>query len=191
MAPSGTQDRRSDAELVAACNDGDAAEATAAFASLYRRHRDYVLRVAFRFVADHDLALDALQETFAWLLRRFPPAGPGLELTAKFTTFLYPVAKNSALTARRKAERAQGAGDVAPDELPSAATAAAGDDVERLLAGLPEERREVVLLRLVDDLSLQEIADALGIPLGTVKSRLHLAIGQLRESPAVKNLCDP
>ena len=49
-----------------------------------------------------------------------------------------------------------------------------------------DQRREVITLRFVDDLSLQEITEVLQIPLGTVKSRLHLAIKQLRESPETR-----
>ena len=53
---------------------------------------------------------------------------------------------------------------------------------EKLVAGLPDGQREVVLLRFVDDMTLKEIAAALEIPLGTVKSRLHLALEALRET---------
>ena len=59
------------------------------------------------------------------------------------------------------------------------------------LSRLSTERREVLLLRFVDDMSLQNIADTLSIPLGTVKSRLHLAVRELRESPEVKNFGTP
>jgi RNA polymerase sigma-70 factor (ECF subfamily) len=54
-----------------------------------------------------------------------------------------------------------------------------------VLSNLPESHREVILLRFVDDFSLEEIASALEIPLGTVKSRLHHAIAALREDPRV------
>ena len=74
-----SHDQRGDEELVAACNAGGPTEAALAFEALYRRHRDYVLRIARRFARDRDLALDALQETFAYLLTKFPPAGGGLE----------------------------------------------------------------------------------------------------------------
>jgi RNA polymerase sigma-70 factor (ECF subfamily) len=59
------------------------------------------------------------------------------------------------------------------------------------LASLSPERREVLTLRFVDDLSLAEIAAALDVPLGTVKSRLHLALKQLREDLRIKDLYDP
>ncbi|MBI4602680.1 MAG: sigma-70 family RNA polymerase sigma factor [Planctomycetes bacterium] len=66
---------------------------------------------------------------------------------------------------------------------PAARTAQGGDleEVSRLLAGLPEAQQEVVRLRFVEDLELHEIAAALDIPLGTVKSRLHAALQALRE----------
>jgi RNA polymerase sigma-70 factor (ECF subfamily) len=53
-----------------------------------------------------------------------------------------------------------------------------------VLTLLPEHQREVLLMRFVDDMSMDQIATALSIPTGTVKSRLHLAIKILRENPA-------
>lgn len=183
-------DRRSDGELVAICNDGGPAEAARAFEVLYRRHRDFVLRVARRFTRDRELALDALQETFAYLLTKLPPSGQGLVLTARLPTLLYPVAKNCAISALRKADRYADTSDVSPDELPADENPPA-EPLDAALAGLSPERREVLTLRFVDDLSLEEIAVALDIPLGTVKSRLHLAIKQLRGDPKIKDLFAP
>jgi len=148
-----------------------------------------VLRVALRFVPDHDSALDVLQETFSYLLRKFPPTGDGLELTAELTTYLYPIAKNKAIDLMRKARRFPASHTVAPDDL-AAAQQAAGAEISGLLRSLPSEQREVLLLRFVDDLKLQEIADLLAIPLGTVKSRLHFGIRQLRDCPATRVLLD-
>lgn len=190
MANRGKADQQSDQELVRLCNTGDAVAASRAFEALYRRHKDFVLRVALRFVRDRDMALDVLQETFGYLLRKFPPTGEGLVLTSQMTTFLYPVAKNSALTLLRKAERFPAAGEVEPDDLAQDEATPSGD-VAGLLGALSAERREVILMRFVDDMSLQEIAAALEIPLGTVKSRLHLAIKQLRESPEIRELDFP
>lgn len=178
------RDGRSDAELVEVCNRGDSRAALAAFSTLYERHRSYVLRVAQRFTEDRELAADALQDVFTYLLKQFPPPGPGLTLSARLTTYLYPVAKNATLSLLRKARRLETSGND-PDELP-ADPAADGDDLDRLLAALPAERREILSLRFVDGLSLEEIAAALEIPLGTVKSRLHLSIKALREHPAGK-----
>lgn len=169
------------------CNEGDAAAAVTAFGSLYRRHRDYVLRVALRYTDDHDIAADTLQDVFAYLLRQFPPPGPGLKLTARLTTYLFPIAKNSAISILRKAKRGVG-GELEPDELPATESGrGSDDDIDRLLENLPAARQEILKLRFLDEMSLEEIAAVLVIPLGTVKSRLHLAIKALRDDPATKN----
>ena len=184
-------DRRSDRNLVELCNVGDRDEAVQAFETLYRRHRDYVTRVSLRFGADREAAVDVLQETFLYLLKKFPPAGDGLVLTAQLRSLLYPVAKHLTLSSLRQQERIDDSEEFDPDRLPAPGSA---DPVERdparlssALARLSPERREVLLLRFVDDMSLQDIADTLSIPLGTVKSRLHLAIRELRESPEIKD----
>ena len=192
MARRGDIDARSDEQLVALCNDGSAREAAVAFDALYLRHKDFVLRVALRFTRDPSTALDVLQETFRYLLEKFPPTGDGLTLTARLTTLLYPVAKNLAISDVRRADRLDNADGPDPDELPApAAPASEPGEWSRLLAGLSADRREIVLLRFVDDLSLNEIADTLKIPLGTAKSRLHLAIRDLRESPETRNFLKP
>src|SRR5258706_502407 len=88
---------RTDRELIASLNRGD----WSAFEPLYLRHRDWVYRLACRFTGEHAAALDVVQETFAYLLAQFP----GFRLTAKLTTFLYPVVKNTALAAKRRSRR--------------------------------------------------------------------------------------
>ena len=187
----GSFDRRSDRELVELCNRGSQDDAVAAFESLYRRHRDYVTRVSLRFGADRDAAVDVLQETFLYLLKKFPPSGEGLVLTAQLRSLLYPVAKNLTLSSLRQRARLDDSEDFDPDRLPAPGAADPAErDPARLssaLARLSPERREVLLLRFVDDMSLQGIADTLSIPLGTVKSRLHLAVRELRDSPEIKD----
>ena len=179
----------SDEDLVRVINTGRPAEAERAFEALYRRHRDWAVRVARRFTNDDALALDAMQETFAYLLTKFP----GFELRAKMTTFLYPAVRNIALGLARKRRREPALGDRLPDR-PAASDAPApgvGEDdpkraLARLLAALPDAQREAVLLRFVDGMSMIEIAAATGVPVGTVKSRLHHAVRALREDPAVR-----
>jgi RNA polymerase sigma-70 factor (ECF subfamily) len=155
-------DRRSDEELVNAANAGE----SAAFDALYLRYREWVLRVALRFTQDRDDALDVLQETFLYLLRKFP---------------LYPAIRNIALAQRRRRHGV-------PLRSPAAAAdpPASTDDLTAVLAGLAEGQREVLLMRVVDDLSLAEIAAALEIPIGTVKSRLHGALERLRGDPRAR-----
>ncbi len=157
---------RSDADLIGAAQRGDAA----AFEALYHRHKEWVAALAGRFTGSREDALDILQETFAYFFRKLP----GFELRCKFRTFLYPVVKHLALN-RRAAARRRPLADADPSYDPAPAHA------EDILAPLPEEQREVVWLRFVDELGLKEIAEVLGIPEGTVKSRLHAALKTLRE----------
>ena len=91
-------------------------------------------------------------------------------------TFLYPVVKHLAVSRARLARRQ------APldPNLEPAAPAVTTDETAALLQGLSDVQQEVVLMRFVDGLDLQAIADALEVPLGTVKSRLHSALELLR-----------
>jgi RNA polymerase sigma-70 factor (ECF subfamily) len=70
-------------------------------------------------------------------------------------------------------------------------TATADGDLAAVVSGLPETHREVVLMRFVDGLTLEEIGQALDIPLGTVKSRLHNALAALRKDPRVLRFFEP
>jgi len=179
-------DPRSDSELVEALNGGD----PSAFDALYYRYRDRVSRLALRFTGNEEDALDVLQETFTYVHRKFP----GFTLTSAMTTFLYPVVKHLSLAARRKRLRMFGddlaldsaaTGDSAPD------SAAVRAELSAVLSGLPSTHREVLLLRFVDGFSLEEIAAVMKIPLGTVKSRIHNALGTLRTDPRTRAYFDP
>jgi RNA polymerase sigma-70 factor (ECF subfamily) len=175
------RDGRSDLELVAASNRGEAG----AFEVLYLRYRNWVVALAYRFTGDSDAALDVMQEVFLYFLKKFP----GFRLTANLKTFLYPAVRNLSIAARRKAARFQTgeAAMVEMEEAPSPDTASAAvTELDSVLASLSEEQREVVLLRFVDGLKLSEIAEALEVPLGTVKSRLHNALQALREEPRTR-----
>ena len=172
-------DPRSDLELVRAINGGD----STAFETIYYRYRDWVVRLARRFTGHDDDALDVLQETFGYVFRKFP----GFHLSAAMTTFLYPVVKNLSIAARRKRTRQAQFPDEAGAVDPVAPTGidheAGRAELATLLAELPEGQRDVLLMRFVDGMSLAEIGEALAIPEGTVKSRLHNAIATLRADP--------
>ncbi len=178
-----TDDPRTDHELVAALNAGEAA----AFDCLYHRHRDWAAALAFRFTRDRDTALDVLQETFLYLARKFP----GFTLTCQLRSFLYPVVKNLAISALRKADRLTSLdalleNDAMPEPAAETPSTAPDDELTGALSGLSAEHREVLRLRFVEGFDLRELADALEIPLGTVKSRLHHAVYQLRQSPRAR-----
>lgn len=160
----------SDASLIDAIHRGD----ERAFETLYLRYRDWAAALAFEFCGSRDDALDVLQETFLYVHRRLPT----FELRCRFKTFLYPVVKHLSLERKRLSRRAP-----PPPREPETPV---DGGIEHLLADLPEGHREVVRLRFVDDLDLAEIAEALEIPLGTVKSRLHTALHALRRIPKIE-----
>ena len=165
---------QSDQTLVQAANRGD----PGAFEELYHRHKDWVVRLAFRFTQNEDDALDVLQDAFAYFLSKFP----GFELTAKMTTFLYPVVKNLSLENLRRKRREIADNDllVAQSTSPDQQRTATQTDLAIVISSLPPLQREVVIMRFLDDMKLDEIAEALSIPVGTVKSRLHNAVEMLR-----------
>ncbi len=169
----------SDRELIDAINAGDAD----AFERLYHRYRDWVYRLAWRFTANHEDALDVLQETFAYLLKKFP----GFVLTASMTTFLYPAVKHIALNLR--ARRSPGrAGDDVLESLPvPESSQTSRSELATALGALSPEQREVVLMRFVDGLPLHDISIAIDVPLNTVKSRLYNALRTLRDDPRTRD----
>lgn len=177
----GEPNNQTDQQLVAAINAGD----QHAFAVLYHRYKDWVVGLAFRFTNHHDDALDVLQETFAYLVRKFP----GFELTAQMTTFLYPAVRNLSIAARQKRQRATSSGEDL-DAFPESPSqdSLARDEFGQLLNSLSEAHREILLMRFVDDMTQPEIATALDLPLGTVKSRLHHATQAVKTSPAMAAL---
>ena len=191
--PAATHETATDAELLAAAGAGDAS----AFETLYRRHRDWVHTQAWRWTGDSELALDVVQETFIYLAGKLP----GLELRARLTTFLYPVVKHISIRLRDTQRLTLLPGDLL-DARPATDDATARTDDsdpggvllrQRLHAAmehLSDEHREVVLLRMVDDLKLSEIAEVIGVPLGTVKSRLHHALATLRRDARLRSYFD-
>ena len=174
-------DPRTDGQLVDAANAGDGR----AFEALYLRHRGWAADLAWRYVRDRDTALDVMQDAFLQLLGRFP----GFRLTARMRTFLYPVVKHLALDRLRKSRRTVGA-DERLDEVPARGSSGSSPPVGIAAAveDLPEGQREVLLMRFVDDLPLADIAEALGVPVGTVKSRLHTGLAALRADPRFAEL---
>ncbi|MCL5281724.1 MAG: RNA polymerase sigma factor [Planctomycetes bacterium] len=163
-----------DEELLQRANGGD----PDAFETLYRRYRDWAHRLAWRCTGNEQDALDVLQETFIYLLQKLP----GLQLTASMTTFLYPVVKHLSLNLRRR--RHPETDEEILLAIPAPAEPfAPRTELAAALAALSEEQREVVLMRFLDDMSLDEIATALDVPTGTIKSRLHRALGILRDDP--------
>ena len=165
-----------DQDLVAAANRGDAS----AMETLYYRYRDWVYALARRFCGNADDALDVLQEVFAYLFAKFP----GFELRSQLKTFLYPAVKNISLNRARAQRRIVPLSDARAEGLTNSRSTPAAQraGILQWLDALPENERELVLLRYHDAMSLREIAGCLTMPLGTVKSTLHRALCRLREA---------
>jgi RNA polymerase sigma-70 factor (ECF subfamily) len=173
---------KTDEELIEEINGGD----EGAFEVLYRRYRDWVYGLAYRFTGSDGEALDVAQETFMYFLKKFP----GFVLRAKMTTFLYPAVKNFSITAGKKRRRfkfvsteAAFSSEVAKSDDPR------GLQKEELRAAinvLPENQREVVLLRFVDGLSLAEISEVMKVPDSTAKSWLYKALKKLKSNGEVR-----
>ncbi len=179
-----------DSALVRAAREGE----RGAFDALVRRHQDRVWRVCLRWLGDPETAREVAQDAFLAAYR----ALPGFRGDASFRTWLLHIAVNTcrnAHTARRR--RAWGRHDMLGTDadghsldvadtrpLPDA-RAVVADGRERLrtaLAALDEDLRAVVLLRDMEDLDYEEIAQVLDVPRGTVKSRLHRARQLLAEA---------
>jgi RNA polymerase sigma-70 factor (ECF subfamily) len=147
-----------------------------AFEVLYNRLSGGLFNYCVRLLGDWHSAEDVLLETFAKL------AKSNLNNQGNLRAWLYRVATNACYSLFRKRktelkylENAYKA--YADDRTPGFVREMA---VQRLLSGLPEHQRMVVILRFYEKMSLQEIAEVLCCPLGTVKSRMHQALKKLR-----------
>lgn len=152
-----------------------------------------MMAVAARLLSDRRLAEEAVQQAFvqAWRAAgRYDPARP-------LGPWLFAIVRRTAVDAWRRERRhqARDIDDVGQGDLPAIAPPAIEDasdawEVRRALDLLPPAEREVVRLAHLAQLTQPEIADRLGIPLGTVKSRTHSAYRKLRAalSPAVEQV---
>lgn len=167
-----TQD---DSEFVARARQGD----RPAFGELVRRHQDGVFRFIYRMVGSRDEAMDLTQDSFMKAFQALPDWRP----EAQFRTWLFRIARNASLDVLRRRglvefvtiddESTLPGGDPTPEERLGSAQRIRL--LEESLRQLPVDHREVLLLREIEDLSYGEIAAALGIAEGTVKSRIARA----------------
>jgi len=175
----------SDEGLVERAVAGDAE----AFGEIVRRWERRIYALAYGILGREDEARDAAQETFVAAFRSLP----NFRGEAKVSSWLHRIAVNQCITRQRRAKvRAEVSIEAAQVDgrarLASAQRSPAGatetgqraEAVRRAVAALPQELREVVVLKEFEGLTFQEIADALDVPLSTVKSRLYTALKQLR-----------
>lgn len=182
----------SDESLMLRYREGD----VRAFEVLVTRHRKPIYNFILRFVRDAAQAEDVMQETFLRLIK----GADNYEKQAKFTTWMYTIARNLCVDASRRGKHRKAASLDAPigedegatllDIVSDGAVGADGKAIQRELAirmkqaieALPDEQREIFLLREVSDLQFNEIAQVVGVSENTVKSRMRYALEKLREA---------
>ena len=180
QSPRARREPEADFELMLRARDGD----RAAFARIVSLHQGRLVNLFRRLGADVHGAEDCAQETFLRLYRsldRYEPRAP-------FAAFLYTIARHawvdwSRRKTRQEAQIVQTIGTMDAG-LKAAPEALADDrlDLRAAVARLPEHLRLVVGLGVEDGLGYAEIAALLGIPVGTVKSRMFFAVRALREA---------
>jgi len=164
---------RQDVDCVARCLGGD----LAAFEPLVGRYERVLFRVALRLTGEYEDARDATQNAFVKAFEQLHR----YDRKRKFFSWIYRIAVNECLNLRRArrpqealTERFDGA-DTQASPFEAFAQAEARGRIDRAMADLSFEYREVIALRHFADLSYEEMADAIGVPEKTVKSRLFSA----------------
>ncbi len=175
---------RSDQELIEACRAGEAS----AFEVLVARWEDKIRGAAWRVLGSEEEAREVAHEAFV----KAYGALDGFKSEARFSSWLYQIALNLCRDRlRRRKTRAtvsleelEANGPVLVAREPGAQEQLIRDDlasaVRRAIERLPAEQREVVILKEYQGLTFLEIAQALDVPVSTVKTRLYRGLGQLR-----------
>ena len=151
-----------------------------AFAELVREHQGMVFSIAYHYLQDRSLAEDLAQEVF---LELYQSLGK-IQSPAHLTYWLRRVTANRCIDHGRKKVRRR---EMALEETPEPAASDPSVDplllkrLQQSVAGLPERQRMVVILRFQEGLGPAEIADALNMPVNTVKSTLHRSLEELRK----------
>jgi len=173
-----------DADLLAKAQGGN----LFAFEEIVKRYQQRVYRVALRIVRRHDVADDVAQETFI----RAHKALATFDLGRPFGPWICRIAANLSVNHVRSPEAREDPLPEGHDEKPAEGASPLGgvlsreaqEVLERGLRALPAEQRAVLVLRAVEELSYKEIAEALGLSIGTVMSRLFRARERLADSLA-------
>lgn len=171
----------SDEQLVARIAAGD----REAFASLFERYASRVKAYLIRLGARGALAEDLAQDAMVAVWRRAASFDPA---RAQVSTWMFVIARNAWIDRlrREKVELAYNSGLIATEESDDESPADAAmrvqteEQMQTALALLSDEQRQVVQLSFFEDRPHSEIAERLSLPLGTVKSRLRLALAKLR-----------
>ena len=176
----------SDEQIVERALSGDAE----AFGEIVLRWERRIFALSYGLLGREEDARDATQETFLNAFRNLR----GFRGEAKVSSWLHRIAVNQCITRQRRAKvRGETSLDGAAEENGAQFAAPANESparltegrertvaVRRAVAALPPELREVLVLKEFEELTFQQIADVLNVPLSTVKSRLYTALRQLR-----------
>lgn len=170
--------RRSDEELLRAFCKGD----RDALGILAQRHEHALLGVARGLLGSRQAAVDAVQETWVRVIRY----GHSFNGRSSFRTWVYRIAVNRCRDLAAMSRRGMTASPAALEAMPDRAAASAASperdaELRAAVAGLPERQREVILLCYHEGLTHEQAADVLEVPVGTLKSRLHAALTELRK----------
>lgn len=145
-----------------------------AFTEIMRTHQDRVFGVCLRILADREMALDATQDTFLTALRK----AHQFQGHSAVSTWLYRIAVNTCYDMLRRSKRrpTESLPDyldvVDPNAHDTVAAAAHRHEILIALNKLPPEFRVAVVLSDIEGMALAEVALAMGVPVGTVKSRV-------------------
>jgi RNA polymerase sigma-70 factor, ECF subfamily len=154
---------------------------TAAFEVLVRRHQRVLFTVALRMLGDREEAQDAAQSAF---VKAYEKLG-SFNANYRFFSWIYRIVVNECLNVRRARPPAAEPGTFEPVAPGEALELLEAQDRRRIVQGailaLPNDYRQVIVLRHFTELSYGEISTALGIPVKTVKSRLYTARQRLAE----------
>lgn len=162
-------------ELVARCQAGD----DAAFGELVDRYKNLVYAMVYRMVNDRGQADDLAQEVFLKVHRGLPY----FRGEARLATWIYRIVANVCLQARTKRREVTPADELPDRGAPDAAFAdlELRDRLEKAIAQLPDQYRLLIAAHYLQGVQYEALAEALDIPLGTVKTHLYRAKRQLRE----------
>jgi RNA polymerase sigma-70 factor, ECF subfamily len=146
-----------------------------AFERLVRTYQEPVWRFLRRLLGDAGVAEDIAQETFLRVFRRLPT----FTFESKFSTWMFQIARNAGVDELRSRRRRLRLASLAPPPTPAVGMPEASAEIDAALASLPVDLREAILLIEVLGLRYNEVARVLGVPEGTVKSRVFSARSRL------------
>ena len=185
-----TKDKQTDAELLACFAAGD----EVAFRQIVNRYKNGLYAFLRHFINQHDLIEDVFQETFLQLFI----SRESFDTTRPLRPWLFTIAANKAKDALRKRQRTSAiaigtiadSGEMSFDEVLNTLSSDSTAPYEKLdqdeiasrvrtvISDMPENLREILILAYFNKFSYKQMAQVLSIPIGTVKSRLHTAVGR-------------